>query len=101
MLACLLIGWVTGWLLGGSLVAACVRMTAAMGHFSEPNLLFWLPQGSFLGPWDTILVILVPTGTPNGHTEAQTSVFIYIFIGFGESPGTNFRHIFSICCDLG
>ena len=29
-----------------------------------------------LGTWDTIFVIMGSTGTPNGHTDAQMSIFI-------------------------
>ena len=41
-----------------------------------------------MGPWDTILVILGSRGTPNGHTEAQMSVFIDLFMDLGSLPGT-------------
>ena len=57
------------------------------GYCCYLNLLFWTPWSSFLNPWDTILVILGSRGTPNGHTEAQMSVFIDFFLKFGSLSG--------------
>ena len=46
-----------------------------MGHFFRLRLVFWSPWAAFLRTWDTILVVLGSRETPNGHTDAQMSVF--------------------------
>ena len=40
-----------------------------------------------MGTWDTILVILGSRGTPNGHTEAQMSIFIDFRVHLGSLLG--------------
>jgi len=40
-----------------------------------------------LGSLAIFLVILGSRGTPNGHTEAQMSVFIDLFLDLGSLPG--------------
>ena len=68
---------------------------AEMNYFFHLKLSFWRPWGSFLGTWDTILVILGSRGTPNGHTEAQRSSFIDFRVDLGSllgfTLGTNLR----------
>ena len=46
-----------------------------MGHFFRLRLVFWSPWAAFLRAWDIILVFLGSRETPNGHTDAQMSVF--------------------------
>ena len=51
--------------------------------------------------WDTILVILGSRGTPNGHTEAQMSVFIDFKMDLGSLLGPTLGTIlrFSVIWD--
>ena len=63
------------------------RMTREMGHFFYLKMSFWRPWGSFLGAWDTILVILGSRGTPNGHSEVQMSIFIDFRVDLGSLLG--------------
>ena len=37
-----------------------------------------------MGTWDTVLVILGSRGTPDGHTEAQISIFIDCLVDLGS-----------------
>ena len=49
-----------------------------------------------MGTWDTILVILGSRGTPNGHTEAQMSIFIDFRVHLGSLLGPTL----GICFDV-
>ena len=44
-------------------------------------------EAPLLGTWDTILVILGSRGTPNGHTEAQMSIFSDFRLDLGSLLG--------------
>ena len=66
-----------------------------MGHLLYVKLLFWRPWGSILGTRDTILVILGSRGTPNGHTEAQMSIFIDFRLDLGSLLGLTLA---PFCC---
>ena len=70
------------------------RLTAEMGNFFYLKLSFWRPGGSSLGSRDTILVILGSRGTPNGHSEAQMSVFIDFNVDLGSLLGVTLGTIF-------
>ena len=59
------------------------RLIAAMGHFFRLRLVFWSPWTAFLRTWDTILVVLGSRETPNGHTDAQMSVFNDFWLDLG------------------
>ena len=59
-----------------------------MGRFFYLKLSFFRPWGSFLGTWETILMILGSRGTPNGHTEAQMSTFIHFRVDLGTLLGS-------------
>ena len=51
--------------------------------------------------WDTILVVLGSRGTPNGHTEAQRSIFIDFLMNLGGSGTPLWAHFchFSVIGD--
>ena len=65
----------------------CWQVDCWNGSLIHLKLSFWKPSGFFLGTWDTILVILGSRGTPNGHTEAQLSVFINFRVDLGSLLG--------------
>ena len=66
--------------------AVAEKLIAAVGHFLYLRLWFYSLQDDFLSTWDTILVILGSRGTPNGHTDAQMSVFNYFWLELGTPP---------------
>ena len=54
-----------------------------------------------MGTWDTILVILGSRGTPNGHTEAQMSIFIDFRVHLGSLLGPTLGTFFDLSVILG
>ena len=67
-----------------------------MGHFLYPKLLFWVPGGSILGTWDTILLIQGSKGSPNRHLEVQ----VCIFIDFRVILGASWEPLWAPFCDF-